>query len=142
MWCRLIYCSERSPSCSDADISGLVAKSALSNRSADISGLLLVDDTIFAQMLEGERRAVTSLFLRLAADRRHSGITLIECVDIDERLCPDWGMIEVSKARTPDAWRSIGLFNGEDPRTWSADLIARAIATARSAVDIDFVDAA
>ncbi|UZN05216.1 BLUF domain-containing protein [Cellulomonas sp. S1-8] len=70
------------------------------NSSAHVSGVLLFDRNYFLQCLEGGREALTTLFARIAADERHTHVTLMSMHEIGERDFPDWTMGYVSSSPT------------------------------------------
>ena len=62
------------------------------NSQASISGFLLIGADWFAQVIEGEAAAITSLFRRILFDHRHSDVRLIETRPARERMFADWAM--------------------------------------------------
>ena len=59
-----------------------------------ITGLLVFGSGIFFQWLEGPRDKVTAAFTRIAQDDRHLDVRLIWSGDAEERLFPDWDMLD------------------------------------------------
>lgn len=103
---RLVYFSERT--CADGDIPDLVAKAALRNKSANVTGMLLADETSFIQILEGPRGAVSQLFMEIGRDPRHRCINLVEMTEIPAVSYPRWGMAYLCDAeRVDDVWRRV-----------------------------------
>jgi hypothetical protein len=86
---RLTYFSTRA---SDVDASTLARQAAVTNKARGITGVLISDDRTFLQVIEGERNAVSDLFITLARDPRHRDIALVEAEPISGRAFPDWGM--------------------------------------------------
>ena len=93
---RLIYYStnllfqENAPDRNALD--KLILASALNNKARSITGILLYDERWFLQVLEGERENISESFLTIAKDARHTGVTLVEVAEQNERLFPDWSM--------------------------------------------------
>lgn len=73
-------------------IGAILEKARQHNTQAGISGFLLIGPDWFAQVLEGEAAAITSLFRRILFDQRHSQVRLIETRPIRERMFADWAM--------------------------------------------------
>jgi hypothetical protein len=73
-------------------VADIIATARQHNGSNNITGFLIVGSDWFAQVLEGEAQAVTSLFRRILADRRHIHVKLVETRFVRERLFADWAM--------------------------------------------------
>jgi hypothetical protein len=89
--CRLIYFSERKPGAA-IDIKQIVAVSQRNNSRNQVGGVLYYDDIYFVQALEGRRSRVTQTYNKLCNDPRHCNLYLVSCLDIRERLFPNWSM--------------------------------------------------
>jgi hypothetical protein len=89
--CRLVYMSSRNLS-APLDLQNLIATSRRNNSRVSVTGFLLFDGDVFAQALEGTRADVTHTYNRITMDARHNSIHLISCVDVQERLFPNWSM--------------------------------------------------
>lgn len=70
------------------------------NRKKNITGALAYDGEYFMQALEGEREVVWELFVSIFSDKRHTDVTLVEFVEIPERLFGNWYM--ALGTRTPE----------------------------------------
>ncbi len=55
------------------------------NTPIGVTGMLMYEDGVFIQLLEGPREAVTQIFLQLANDPRHTKLAIDECAAITER---------------------------------------------------------
>ncbi|WP_299393914.1 BLUF domain-containing protein [Pelagibius sp.] len=89
---RLIYMSTARDDMSDGDLEAILTVARRSNVAASITGLLLYGDRHFLQCLEGEQQHVETLYDRIAADPRHSGVLRLIAGPIDARAFPDWSM--------------------------------------------------
>ncbi len=106
--CRLIYqstCSERL--IDNADLRELVQKSAEHNRTAGITGLLMLSGDQFLQVLEGPADAVNRLFGRIIRDRRHRDVRLLSFEQIGPTYFEDWSMHLVDLFDLPKAPREL-----------------------------------
>lgn len=105
---QLIYMSKASSP--DAKQVEAILKSARrKNRQLGITGVLVLFDDTFIQILEGPREAVSSLFNVIKKDKRHNEVMELSVQPIDERAFGDWAMAFVEK--TPEDIRE--LLRGE-----------------------------
>lgn len=88
---RLVYYSQRNPS-ERLDIDQLIETCRRNNARMNLTGMLHYNGDHFIQVIEGGRAEVSALYHRIARDPRHSNIILINCVDVRERLFPEWMM--------------------------------------------------
>jgi hypothetical protein len=92
---RLIYAS-RARDAERGDFSELIReillKSIHKNRMAAVTGLLVVGEGRFLQVLEGPAGEVESTFERIRGDERHVGVAVIARGSADRRLFRDWNM--------------------------------------------------
>ncbi|MEO8014485.1 BLUF domain-containing protein [Polaromonas sp.] len=65
------------------------------NAQHGITGVLCQGQGVFLQVLEGERDAVTGLFERIAADRRHKNVEMVHRETITQRRYEKWAMAHV-----------------------------------------------
>lgn len=49
-------------------------------------------DGVFLQVLEGERNAVSKLYVNICRDQRHTDIELLHFEEITDRIFYDWSM--------------------------------------------------
>lgn len=61
----------------DAEFRRIVGVACDSNARAGITGAVMLNDDIFAQVLEGPEPAVTVLFERISRDRRHRQVRML-----------------------------------------------------------------
>ncbi len=78
--CRLIYSSYASPDTGYEDLKDIMEKSERNNRRDGLTGVLCYGDSMFLQVLEGNRKIVSKTYHRIATDKRHHTPALIECV--------------------------------------------------------------
>lgn len=96
MLSRLVYHSENHLGAQGGgmidDLNAILAASQRNNEKAGITGALIFDTLWFIQILEGEREAVSRTLLRIARDKRHDALTVMDCRAVDERLFGTWWM--------------------------------------------------
>jgi hypothetical protein len=85
----------------DLTLQQVVGKSIQNNRLVDVTGFLLARDGLFLQLLEGPDRGVGETFKRIAADERHSDITVISDTAADRRLFQQWNMAAAQQTDAP-----------------------------------------
>lgn len=75
------------------DVRDIVAVARDFNARHDITGALLYEqDDYFLQCLEGSRFAVSSLYNRIATDRRHRDVEILSMGTVARRDFPGWSM--------------------------------------------------
>ena len=86
------YLSAAHSHLSDRDVRDILLASQRNNAPAGISGMLLLIDQVFFQVLEGDQAAVEATLARIARDPRHSGIIHVLAAERPEPHFPDWSM--------------------------------------------------
>ena len=92
---RLIYASRQAFApgmIPDEEIDSLIRASVRNNRTADITGLLLVHEGWFLQMLEGPAEGVMTTYRRIVDDPRHDSARVIAAGPAAQREFSDWNM--------------------------------------------------
>jgi hypothetical protein len=74
------------------ELDELLSKCRINNASLGITGILLFNEGSFFQVLEGEKKAVESLYEKISKDKRHNKATKIIMEPIKERSFEDWTM--------------------------------------------------
>lgn len=73
-------------------LSSLQKQAVSFNQANGITGLLIYNDGIFFQVIEGEADAVESLFKRIQSDARHHRVRLVFKIPLTFRDFPSWAM--------------------------------------------------
>ncbi|HAC60090.1 BLUF domain-containing protein [Parvibaculum sp.] len=89
---QIAYMSAALPGLTDADVHGILKASNTNNRRDGLSGMLLLIDGTFFQVLEGQRERVEETYRRIARDPRHSALIRVLQQERAERTFPDWSM--------------------------------------------------
>ena len=89
---RLIYSSEAAAGLAAAELEQMLAESRIRNRAHGITGVLLLVDGAFLQILEGEKDDVEDLMVRIQRDPRHHDVKVFYEEDVDERAFESWSM--------------------------------------------------
>lgn len=88
----LCYASRAAPGVGSAALREIVEQSGPRNRADGITGCLVFEGGLFAQVLEGPEKQVHECARRIASDPRHSDLRVIWDQAIDERAFTDWTM--------------------------------------------------
>lgn len=89
---RLVYLSHATREMFDEDLEDILVKSRQNNGRDGISGLLLFHDGTFFQCLEGDDSALMETLTRIHLDKRHRGVRVIDDINVEDRLFPNWEM--------------------------------------------------
>jgi hypothetical protein len=96
MLVRLLYASRTSKEIDNAVLDSILSQSRAHNPAAGLTGILCYSGKIFMQVLEGNRREVSKLYNRIAADERHTEVEILLFEDIIERRFSHWTMGQVN----------------------------------------------
>lgn len=99
MLVRLLYASRARQSIDPATLDAIFETAMEANPRHGITGVLCHGNGVFLQALEGERSAVSRLFLNIGRDSRHEDVTLLAFDEIVERDFSVWSMGRVNTAR-------------------------------------------
>jgi Sensors of blue-light using FAD len=96
---QLAYCSILKEPMSPQAMQTLVEKAQISNARSEVTGLMMVDNLLVVQWIEGRRAAVRSLWDKLQTDPRHHCIVQLLHRDFQEqRMYPNWAMQLTSRS--------------------------------------------
>jgi len=114
---QLLYRSGQLYEFTVADMVRLLLQARGFNARHGIGGMLLLQDGLFMQLLEGPAADVDALYARIAADPRHCEVRLLVRAERSAPLLPGWRM----------AWAEAPL-DGESPAFAGLDTDAKALA--------------
>lgn len=123
---RLIYYSKMAAVDTDdphrrADLKGILEAAKRNNMANGVTGALLFNQIYFAQVLEGDRKAVTETFCRIAKDPRHTDHVILEARAISKRRFADWSMCFVGQPVSEEVHRRYCISNEFLPMKMTAD---------------------
>ncbi len=123
---RLIYYSRNAVIGSDDpkfrdDLRDILDKAKKNNMVHGVTGALLYNQTYFAQVLEGDRKAVTETFCRIVRDPRHTDHVILEARPIKRRRFADWSMCFVGHPVAEEVHRRYCASHEFKPMKMSAD---------------------
>ncbi|MEO7255573.1 MAG: BLUF domain-containing protein [Casimicrobium sp.] len=96
MLVRLTYTSRATDTLTATAMDAILASSRKNNPANGITGVLCTNNYIFVQMLEGGRKEVNETYNRIAADKRHQDVQILDFEEITERKFAVWSMGKVS----------------------------------------------
>ena len=95
---QLAYCSLLKVAMSEQALEALVSKAQESNLALGITGMLMMDEGVVVQWIEGDKAQVRALWSKLQRDPRHYCIVeLLHRNYQESRLYPDWSMHRASR---------------------------------------------
>ncbi len=89
---HLIYISKANQNLSYSDIQNILTASKKNNARDGITGLLILRDDYFVQLLEGSEAAVKKILGTIIMDERNSSLKVLLETTSDERLFDGWEM--------------------------------------------------
>jgi len=101
MLVRLMYASRTAADVDQDALLAIVRQCKDNNPALGVTGLLChcSSSGIFMQALEGGRSAVNQLYLKIAADKRHTDVELLNYEEVTERRFAGWAMGQVNMTR-------------------------------------------
>ena len=80
------------------EVNDIVEVAQARNAGLAVTGALVLARRHFAQVLEGERDAIDELMNSIRRDQRHTGINVVDVVELSERRFPNWSMAYVGRS--------------------------------------------
>jgi hypothetical protein len=105
MLVRLMYASRAAAGLDNEEVGAILRQSRTANARDGVTGALCLCNAgrLFIQVLEGGREAVSRRYNRIAADGRHTDVTLLQFDEVTERRFAGWSMGQVNMARLNQA---------------------------------------
>jgi hypothetical protein len=89
---HVAYASEATADFSDPAVRLLIEGARRKNATVGITGILLLVDRSFFQVLEGTPEAIAPLYAKIARDKRHKNVVKLIEEQIESRDFSDWSM--------------------------------------------------
>jgi hypothetical protein len=99
---RLIYVSQAVKGLGYADLVKILNSAEQKNQSVGITGILCFGDSMFLEVLEGNRRVLSQTYNRIICDNRHLNVELIDFTEIEHRAFGNWSMKVVELDTQPE----------------------------------------
>lgn len=78
----------------NSTLAGILIQARRNNRLDDITGALVCRHDVYIQLIEGPPRAIDALYSRILQDDRHCDVSLAVSEMVDERMFPEWEMLD------------------------------------------------
>jgi hypothetical protein len=108
---KLIYASNHG-GLNSGVLEDILLSSRQNNARDGITGMLVVSNDNFMQILEGDRTAVAECFMRIMQDDRHQKILVMLSCEIASRQFPSWSMKCIKTSRLEQAIKLSYFFDG------------------------------
>jgi len=79
-----------------AMLAGILMQARRNNKRDGITGALICRQDMYLQLVEGPESAIDALYAKIAADDRHANAELAHTASVDQRMFPDWDMLDDS----------------------------------------------
>lgn len=100
---RLVYVSRNRIPGTKAEVvaavESILEASQRTNAALNITGALIFNSGMFAQVLEGARGAIEFLIERIMRDPRHGNVEVLMFDKVEARAFPDWSMGFIGRSR-------------------------------------------
>lgn len=96
------YTSKCTVPLSEIKLLRLQLKFKIKNYQSDITGLLVYNDGIFFQILEGDKSVVETLYKRISLDKRHTNIVKIFESPLANRIFSKWSLAFINRETPHD----------------------------------------
>jgi hypothetical protein len=118
---RLVYVSQNRAGGLDgiaSEVEAILAASRRNNVAAGVTGALIFNQGMFAQVLEGALHQVEATFERIQRDDRHGQVQVLALDAVAHRAFPNWSMAFIGRSREgQDLFGHLGAASGfEAPR--------------------------
>jgi Sensors of blue-light using FAD len=84
------------------ELGTLFSTARRNNKRAGLTGALLLTGDWFVQVLEGDEPTVRALYDIISQDPRHDSVTLLDTVEVGDRVFARWSMAKVAEGGEPD----------------------------------------
>jgi hypothetical protein len=75
-------------------LAGILSAARRNNPQLGITGALVCRQDIYLQLIEGPAEAIDALYARICEDDRHANVELLLSEVADERMFPNWAMLD------------------------------------------------
>lgn len=112
---RLVYVSAATNWPTEKELMDILEKARGNNMKRNITGMLIYNNGVYMQLIEGFSKDIHRLYDLMMHDRRHNRIIKLVEESITERYFPDWNMgFKDLSTMSPDELPGfIAVFNGK-----------------------------
>jgi hypothetical protein len=118
---QVIY-SSRPFGFDNAMLAGILSEARRNNREHGITGALICRQDMYIQLVEGPEDAIDALYERIRRDDRHIEVTLEASAIVEERMFPEWDMLDDTSPSMTFSKEEVeeGAMERADPETLRA----------------------
>ena len=77
-----------------AMLAGILVQARRNNQRDDITGALICRQDLYLQLIEGPEAAIDAVYAKITADHRHDSVHLLLADTVEERMFPEWAMLD------------------------------------------------
>ncbi len=77
-----------------AILAGILTHARRNNARDDITGALVCRQDLYLQLIEGPADKIDALYARILVDDRHCDIQLLLADEVEDRIFPEWTMLD------------------------------------------------
>jgi hypothetical protein len=92
---QMIYSSQANSAMTMSDLEAILIDARTGNEERNVTGVLVYVDRVFLQILEGEKETLLQLMRSIAADKRHSGVTVFYEAEVERPMFSNWRMAHI-----------------------------------------------
>ena len=123
--CQLIYVSRAIPGLHPEELFNIRSKAHSYNREHGITGAMCLAFGHFIQVLEGKPEEVNKLFCKIANDKRHERVTLLDYSQNKEAVFHAWSMkvinLDPKYAKESSVLVKYNNYGKFEPESWSGE---------------------
>jgi hypothetical protein len=125
---RLVYVSKNRIPGTEAEVvaavESILTASQRTNAALNITGALIFNSGMFAQVLEGARPDIETLIERIMRDPRHGDVEVLVFDKAEGRAFPDWSMGFIGRSHEDEnLFAHVGAASGFEARRLDGDRI-------------------
>lgn len=92
---QMVYSSQATAPMSLSDLEAILVDARAGNEKRNVTGALIYIEGVFLQILEGDKQALLGLMRSIAADTRHTSVTVFHEAEVDRPMFSSWRMAYV-----------------------------------------------
>ena len=77
-----------------AMLAGILTNARRNNARDDITGALICRQDLYLQLIEGPPAKIDALYAKITVDDRHCDVRLLLDAEVDDRMFPEWRMLD------------------------------------------------
>jgi Sensors of blue-light using FAD len=107
-----------------AEIDAILQSARRNNATRGVTGALIFNAGIFAQVLEGTLHDIEQIFERIQCDERHGDVQVLAFAQVQDRGFPSWSMAFIGRSREHQClFGHIGEATGYEARRMEGERI-------------------